>query len=395
MKIVYIHQYFKTPEEGGAIRSYYLAKALVQAGHEVVMITSHHQQDDLLKKIDGIQVHYLAVPYHNALGTRARVKAFIRFAWKAYRLAARFKGADVYYITSTPLTVGLTALTLKYLHGKKYFFEVRDLWPEAPIQMGVITNKYLQKILYGLEKKIYQQAEQIIALSPGMQASVQAKAPHQKVHLIPNLADVDFFQEKTTMENWPEEWAFLKGQFVITYAGTLGAANHLEYLLEIAKHLQQAAETNVSFLIVGEGGRQKFLQEKASQEKLRHVYFHPSVDKFQMRAILAHSQAVYISFLNIPVLETTSPNKFFDGLAAGKLCLVNTKGWLREIVEKNSCGFYADPEKPSDFYQKLQPFLKEARLLSAYQANARKVAEAQFSRHLMEEKFVKLFSQRD
>ncbi|MDZ7608670.1 MAG: hypothetical protein U5K79_24490 [Cyclobacteriaceae bacterium] len=90
--------------------------------------------------------------------------------------------------------------------------------------------------------------------------------------------------------------------------------------------------------------------------------------------------ACLVSFLKYPVLETCSPNKFFDALAAGKLCIVNTNGWLRNLVEENRCGFYFDPDEPWTFPALIQPFLSDARLLEEFQQNAFHLGESRFSR---------------
>ncbi len=153
MKILYIHQYFRTPEEGGAIRSYYLAKGMVDNGIEVEMITSHNKRYEEVKNIEGIKVHYLPVFYQNELGFGKRIIAFYRFMKLVRRKARAIKNVDLCYATSTPLTIGLSALKIKKELGIPYYFEVRDLWPEAPVQLGIIKNRFIKLYLERLEKK--------------------------------------------------------------------------------------------------------------------------------------------------------------------------------------------------------------------------------------------------
>ena len=142
MRILYIHQYFKTPEEGGSIRSYYLAKGLVDAGHEVTMVTAHNGPYEV-KKIDGVAVHYLPVPYDNSFGFAQRLWSFWSFVKLAKKEAKSLPKQDLAYVMTTPLTTGFIATYLKKELNLSYYFEVGDLWPEAPIQMGVIKNKWL------------------------------------------------------------------------------------------------------------------------------------------------------------------------------------------------------------------------------------------------------------
>ena len=153
MKIIYIHQYFKSPKEGGAIRSYYLAKAFTEAGCKVEMITAHNSKYYLKKNIDGISVHYIPVFYDNSFGFYKRIYAFSKFLFLTLRYSGKIK-ADYCYATSTPLSVGIIALWLKFKHKIPYYFEVRDLWPEAPIALGFLKSPWLIKAARFLEKKI-------------------------------------------------------------------------------------------------------------------------------------------------------------------------------------------------------------------------------------------------
>jgi hypothetical protein len=106
----------------------------------------------------------------------------------------------------------------------------------------------------------------------------------------------------------------------------------------------------------------------------------PHGNKADLTLAMHRVDACLVSFLKYPVLETCSPNKFFDALAAGKLCIVNTNGWLRILVEENSCGFYFDPDEPWKFPALIQPFLSDRLLLEEYQNNSFRLGETRFSK---------------
>lgn len=387
MKIIYLHQYFKTPEEGGAIRSYLISRALVQAGFQVEVITSHNQKGYICKNIDNIKVHYLPVYYDNKLGTLFRIVSFLKFTWRCYFRARSIlrQNKDIpclCYATSTPLTVGWVALKLSQWLKLPYYFEVRDLWPQAPVELGVIKHQWIKRNLYQLEQRIYQGAQKIIALSPGMAASINRTITTEKVTMVSNMADCDFFKPSNKT---------LGNSFVISHIGTVGVANHLEYFIEIARLAQKTRLDQLQFWIIGEG---KCLEKIRCQAKsLKNVIFHAPTNKAGVKKILDQSQATYTSFLQKPVLETNSPNKFFDSLAAGKLSIVNTKGWLKELVENNQCGFYANPLEPTHFIQQISPFLKNPALLKESQQNARNLAENLFSTEQLTQKVVYLVKQ--
>lgn len=392
MKIVYIHQYFLTPEQGGAIRSYHLAKAMVDAGYEVEVITSHNHKGYHYENIEGIKVHYLPVYYENNLSYLGRIVSFIKFIYRAYEKATEIEEVDFCYATSTPLTIGLVALWLRRLHRIHYYFEVRDLWPEAPIQMGVIKNFFVKKYLYYLEKKIYSRADKIIALSPGIMEGIKKRVPNKEVHLIPNFSDCDFFYPEQKNPELENKFS-VKGKFVISYFGAIGKSNHLDYMLDAARELAKYKIEDVHFIIAGKGAELHDIKEKVKNAHLKNIHFIDFINKEKLHDLLNVTDAVYISFAKKPILETNSPNKFFDGLAAGKLCITNTKGWLKELVEQHNCGFYYDPEKPHDFMEKIIPFTGKDDLLKNAQANARKLAEMEFSKEIMVERFLKLIDQ--
>jgi glycosyltransferase involved in cell wall biosynthesis len=390
MKVLYIHQYFKTPAEGGAIRSYYLAKGLVEHGIEVELITAHNKPQAETTMIDGIKVHYLPVFYDNEQGFIKRVYAFYKFMRLARKKAKEIEHVDVCYATSTPLTIGLSALKIKQDKEIPYVFEVRDLWPEAPFQMGVIKNRYLKKYLKYLEKQVYKNASQIVALSPGIKEQIDLEQPGKPVTVIPNMSDIEFFvPEEKLLEL--EELFQVKDKFVISYFGTMGLANHLEYLLAAANEALKV-DLPVQFFIIGMGSQLERLKYLVKHFGLTNVRFLPFQNKFNLKRVLNITDAAYVSFARKPILETNSPNKFFDALAAGKMIITNTKGWVKDIVENNDCGFYYDPDEPKNFVNLIKAFIEEKQRLQLSQDNSRTVAETQFAKSAQVKKLINLLS---
>ncbi len=372
MNICLIHQYFKTPETGGAIRSYYLASHLVKLGHTVTVITARNNRAYTIDKINGFDVHNLPVYYENHLNFWSRIHAFFLFVWKTNRLLKKLPKADLNYVITTPLTTGFIAL--KALKGYKtpYIFEVGDLWPEAPIQLGVIQNSYVIKWLRNFESKIYRHAQSMVALSPDIKDYIQKIVPDKKITVITNFADLDFFGERKGTINSPLA-SDLKDKFVITYMGTVGMANHLEYLIDLAKN---TIDLPLAFVIMGAGARYEAIQRLAIDNALPNIHLLPHQDKNGVREVLALTDAVYISFKKVPVLSTGSPNKFFDGLAAGKLIIINFEGWIKKLIDENHCGFYYDPLQPERFREKIVPYISNQALLTEAQQHSKNLAFA-------------------
>lgn len=373
MKIHLYHQYFRYPEEGGAVRSFYLARHLIETGHEVVVFTAHNSESGL-KRIHGIPVEYLPLAYENKFGFGKRIRSFIKFTFLAIQRSRQYAKPDLNYVITTPLSTGIIALWLKRTRKTPYAFEVGDLWPEIPIQMGVIKNRLLQKWLYGFEKRIYKKAKYLIGLSPPIKDYIEYSCDFKvSATSIPNMSDCEAFQP-----NMRAEAVSSKHPFQISYIGTFGIANHLETLIEFAR-LCHKKEFPIQFNLMGTGVRESHLKELS--KGLDNVeWFSFGTHEF-VRTLLERSDAIYVSFQDIPMLGTGSPNKFFDGLAAGKMIIVNFEGWVKELILRNECGLYHPPNDHQQLLDNLISFIQSPSLLETYQRNARILAEEHFERN--------------
>jgi len=390
VKVLILHQYFNTPDTGGALRSYYLARALVDAGINTVVITTHNHSTAQTKHIEGIEVHYLPIPYDNRFGFFKRVSSFLKFVWSIVREAEKFRDADRCYAISTPLTIGLAAMWIKKRYNIPYYFEVGDLWPEAPVQMGIIKNPLLKAFLYKLEKSTYKRATAVVALSEAIKIEIDKKVPGKEIHVIPNIADTDFYKPEMKRSELEEIFG-VKGKFVVSYIGTMGQANGLEYMVHCAETAREDGLL-IHFLLCGEGAVLEKLKQLAAEKTLENISFVPVQHREGVREVMNVTDAAMVSYKPLPVLETGSPNKYFDGLAAGKLMIVNVGGWMKREVEEHQCGIAVDPLKPQDFVEKITPFINNADQTKLCQAAARRLAETVYSRRILSGKFLKLFS---
>ncbi len=369
-RLIYIHQYFRTPGQGGAIRSYLISGYLAKKNIIVEMITSHNKPFYEKKFIDDIIVHYLPVTYHNEFGFLKRIRSFLLFIFKSIALINKLQRPDKIYATSTPLSIGIIALWYRWRHKIPYTFEVRDLWPEAPVQMRYIRSGIFIWLSRMLERSIYHKADTLIALSPGIKAGIQKRTPGKNIHMIPNMSDCQYFQD-----------AFHPGMrsevFTITYSGSLGVSSGIDHLINIARSCKEHA-VEVRFIVVGDGTEKASVIRQKEIHCLDNLEILPYQNKYEIREILKQTDAVITTFAGYPVLETNSPNKFFDGLAAGKLSIVNMRGWLKDLVEQQKCGFYTDIHQPEDFPNQIMPFMKDPELLQTFKENARKLALQEF-----------------
>ena len=390
MRIIYLHQYFFTRTMIGVAgnRSYEFARRLVAMGHEVHMITSHtHAREgdspEWFETVeDGIRVHWLPVPYSNKMDFKKRLYAFQRFAIGAARRAASIDG-DVVFATSGPLTIAIPGIYASWARRIPMVFEVRDLWPEGAIQLGVLTNPVAKWLARQLEKWAYRRAAHVVALSPGMRDGVVATGtPSAKVSVIPNAADLDLFHPLVDGTAQRRELAF-EGKFSLAYVGTMGVANGLNFVLDAAAELKRRQVDDIVLILHGDGMQRAALEERALRDGLDNVKFSGPTPKHQVAELVAAVDVCMTIFKNVPVLQTCSPNKLFDALAAGKPILTNMPGWLADIAEKDKTGVFVEPDNAVDFADKAIWLRDHPDEVADFRLNARCLAEKKFARDVL------------
>ena len=389
MRILYLHQFFMTREGVGGTRSYEFARAFAARGHDVTMVTAHDATSGRpsgARIVDGIRVveleaGYADYPRGTTLAYPRRMAAFLQFAVASARAVVRLPRPDVVYATSPPLTVAVPALLAHLLRRSPLVFEVRDLWPEAPRQMGALHNPLALAAARRLERLAYREAQHVIALSPGMaDGVVGAGKPPERVAMIPNASDLELFSPEVDGSEWRRRLDAGE-RFVCTYFGTMGEANDLRPVLEAARLLRRRGDDRVLFVLHGRGKRRAELERAAARDGLDNVRFSDAVgDKAEVARLAAASDACMTLYANVPVLYTCSPNKLFDTFAAGRPAIVNTPGWLRQLVEENDAGVYVRPDDPLELADAVARLSADPEAVERMGRNARRLAEERFSR---------------
>lgn len=395
MHILYMHQHFTTRRGFTGNRSYEFARVLVRQGHQVSMICSGVDNEERLNvpagkshirvTIDGIDCVPIAAAIANPhritgqSGAR-RMLSFLHFVQVAKRVGRTLERPDVVFATHTPLTIGLAGMDLARHFQVPFVFEVRDLWPQALINLGVLRNPLVIWWMRRMERKIYRAADHIVALSPGMQESIVATGiPQGRVTMIPNAADLDLFRPDLDRE-FGRARLGLSDRFAAIYFGAMGIANGLEYIIDAAKVLDRRGERGIVFVLHGAGGKRADLEQRVRAAQLTNVVFSDLVPDKGVVAQLVAACDVCLTIYRANREQTWSPNKMFDALAAGRPVLINVPGWLTDVVEGNGCGFGVRPEVPADLADRLQQLASNPELCQEMGIRARQLAENQFAR---------------
>ncbi len=289
------------------------------------------------------------------------------------------------FATSPPLTIALPAIAAARRHRAPLVFEVRDLWPRAPIEMGALRNPVARRLAEAMERRAYKAAAHVVALSPGMADGVAAAGvPRERITVIPNASDLDLFSPDVDPGDLRERIG-VGDAFVAAYFGTMGEANDLGQVVEAATLLRDRGENGVAFVLQGEGKRRAGIEDEIRRRGLTNVKLLPGADKESAARLAAASDACLTIFKDVPVLATNSPNKLFDTFAAGRPAIVNTDGWQRELVERGA-GLFARPGDPADLAAQVLALRDDPALAKRLGEGARKLAEEEFDRRLLAER---------
>lgn len=398
MKVLYFHQHFVTPRGAGGVRSYAMARRLIDRGHVVTMVcgsfaggnsglTGPFTKGMRRGWVDGIDVIELDLAYSNSDGFAKRAWTFLKFAARSLGVAFT-ENYDVLFATTTPLTAGIPGIFARWLRGKPFVFEVRDLWPELPRAMGVIKNPLVLWAMSALEWTSYHSAQRLIGLSPGIVEGIAHRGgANGRITLVPNGCDLAIFTDS------PDAWRpeqVRATDLLAVFAGTHGLANGLDAVLDAAIELKRRGRDDIKLVLIGDGKLKASLRARAKREELTSVVlFHDPVNKARLAGLMAATDVGLQCLANVPAFYYgTSPNKFFDYIAAGLPVLINYPGWLAEQIIQNDCGFAVPPDDPVAFANALERAAGDRAALKAMGHRGRQLAEREYDRLLLADRWV-------
>ena len=376
MNILYINHYAGSPLHGMEYRPYYLAREWVRSGHAVRMLAggfSHvrAQQPDLAvlrttgavpdgrstaQVIDGIAYHWYATPAYggNGLGRVKNIWAFLRQVWlDALRIAQDFQ-PDVVIASSTyPMDIWVAhrIVRLARQQGRpcKLVFEVHDLWPLSPIELGGMSPKHpFIMLCQAAENYAYRHADVVVSMLPKVAGHMQAHGLDlRKLHIVPNGIALEEWQGDPAplREDLARHIAAQKaaGRKVVGYAGSHGTPNALDVLLQAAARMQTEP---FSFVLVGDGHEKTALQQQAQALGLQHVAFFGPVPKAQIPSFLAQIDIAYIGWQRVPIYRFgIAPNKLMDYMMARCVVLHSVEAGNDPVAEAG-CGLTVPPADP-------------------------------------------------
>ena len=362
MRILYTNHYAGSPRHGMEYRPYYLAREWVRAGHEVNIVAADQshiraRQPDLGharrgdETIDGIRYTWLRThPYRgNGVGRVRNMGSFVRALYlESRRLATAFKPDIVIASSTYPMDIW-PAHRIARLSGARLVFEIHDLWPLTPIELGGMSRWHpFIMALQAAENYVYRHSDVVVSMLPKVHEYVESRGiPLSSLHIVPNGVDPHEW-DTGSPELGPDLGDTLSaiaeaGNSIVGYAGTHGVSNSLDTLLDAATIMR---DENVSFVLVGGGPEKPRLQRRAREERLRNVCFIDPVVKEQIPALLQRFDIAYIGWQRQSLYRFgIAPNKLMDYMMAARPVLHAVEAG-NDPVGEAGCGLTIAPENP-------------------------------------------------
>ena len=403
MRILLLHQYFLEEDDSGGSRWNEMAKVWTDGGHQVVVLAGMVHPNGLAKRPEYKEKYFVKKDQGNIIVWRCHVsesynRSFAGRLWGYFSFmfsslwAGLFKAKgnfDVIVVTSPPLFVGVSGYIISKFKKIPFVFEVRDLWPESAIDTGVLTNKSIIRMAFWIEKFIYKRAILINVLTPAFYKTLKdIKHVHEeKLIMIPNASDFSLSEELLQhfdRESFRKQMG-LDGKFVITYVGAHGVANNLQQVLKAGKKLE---DTNLIFLLIGEGMEKEKLKKMAADLNVTNVRFINSVPKKEVFKYILASEMGASVLKKVDAFKTVYSNKTFDYMSCKKPVLMAIDGVSRRLVEDAQCGVYIEPENIEEYNKNIRLYLNDKKRLQQEGENGYMYAKINFNRDVLAKKYL-------
>ena len=393
MKILYFHQYFCTPNGTGGVRSYEFARRWVAQGHDVTIITSSGFDETLVPgqtyDIEGIDVRVIGGAYRPTMGFARRLWSYLAYAVQSSLIALRSGKYDLILATSTPLTIAVPAVIAKIVGRRSMLFEVRDVWPDAAVDAGVLKKGVLYQLAKVLEATVYRISDHIVALSDGMAGRIISKGVSQdKISMLPNCSDVESFS--------PEKFdrPALRRQYgagedlVLLYVGAINTANDMPFLWDCISALKE--KHNIKWWFVGGGNQLSYLQEQVQNCQIENVKFWGKRPKAEIPNFVNSADVGIVSFINKPVYFENSPNKFFDYIAGGLPPIFTRTTWLKPYLERFDADLICENNTVDEFVSIVKRLLENNDYRRDLGERVLELSKYQFSRDSVSVRYLTL-----
>jgi glycosyltransferase involved in cell wall biosynthesis len=400
LRILFISQYVYRPDQPGANRIYDFLQLLAKRGIEPRVVAGgvHYLQDTLdpeLARRKLIETQWGDVPvtltYASAnfrRGVVSRLRSYLSFAWYALRAALRAGPVDAVLVSIQPIFVAPLAWLVSRLRRAPFLVEVRDLWPDAAVEVGLIKSRLLIRLGRWLEMFIYRRADQLVVIGPEMKRVIASKGiDPKKVHVLPQG-----FQppaEPPADRESARERLGLRDEFALMFTGSFGLANNdVPLITEAAVRLKD--EPGLRIVMVGEGNQKQACVERCRREGVRNIEFLPMVAKSEVHSLLAAADACIMTLPAGEFWKICLQNKIFDYMGNGLPVVAAVAGDQADLLRKAEGGLVVDPGDADGLVEAIRKLKRDPDLRRKLGAGGREYVRRNLMRESILDRYVGL-----
>jgi len=365
VNLLLVNHYAGSPRHGMEYRPYYLSREWVRAGHRVQIVAASFSHVRAVQPIagdetiDGIAYRWLATPSYrgNGAGRALNIAAFLaQLGWQAGAWARRFRPDAVIASSTYPMDIWV-ARRIARQAGAKLVYEVHDLWPASPIELGGMSPGHpFIRLCQKAENDAYRDAHHVVSMLPKVHDHMAAHGLDlSRLTIVPNGVSPDDWARQPDPLRCDVAQAIsqlrVSGHTVVGYAGSMGAPNALDTLLDAAKLVKDAA---LGVVLVGDGHQRLHLAQRITQETITHVTLLPPIPKAQIPSFLGAIDIAYIGWQRSPIYRFgIAPNKLMDYMMAG-CAVLHSVAAGNDPVAESGCGLTVAPESADAVAQGLR-----------------------------------------
>jgi glycosyltransferase involved in cell wall biosynthesis len=338
--------------------------------------------------IEGLKVHRSSIYVSKSKSIINRLRNYFSFVISSARVGkAKLENFDFLLCESPPLFLGYSALRLAKQKKAKLIFNVSDLWPESAEKLGVVNNKFLLKLAYNLEEKLYKRSCLVTGQTQGICHNINERFPAVKTYWLPNGVDLGYYNpSKIEPGIWREKNNFAKEDVVLLYAGIIGIAQGLEVILNSAKNFINTP--NIKFVFIGSGPEKDKLLQLKVEQNLTNVFFLDAISKKEMPSVLRSVNAAIIPLRKLDLFLGAIPSKIFENLAMEVPVLLGVNGEARQLfIDKGNAGLYFEPENSEALTAAILKLIEDKEMALQLGRNGRHFVNEYFNRENIAQNF--------
>lgn len=398
MKVVLVSEFFYPYKTSTQKILTELAEDFVEYGLEVDVLTTknaYREEKQDLRKYEiyrGINIKRVFSTEGNRDSKIGRLLNYITFTTSVFFNLLFKKNYDKILFVSNPPLVPFIGYLIKKLRGKNYIYLVHDIYPDVAEKLGVIKKgSIISKVMNYMNKKIYTNAERIIALGKDMKSVIVDKGvDEEKIEIVTNWADSRVNYEKEVDKNFYKKYR-LENKFNILYTGNISKVHAIDTIVEVAKILKN--EEDIMFTFVGDGNRKQDLIKLKEKEDLRNIQLENYMFGEEYNNLL-NCANLFITTLQQGIEGLGVPSKTYTYMSVAKplIAIMSENSEIGSMVNQYNLGKQFNNKE----YHKIAEFILELKnsneLYNEISKNVRNKFLNKYERKKVTNKFYKVIN---